>query len=93
MMEKGLLNPAILVTHIGGLTAARNATLNLPSIPGGKKLIYNFLDLELTALEAFPEKGKTDPLFARLAQIVAANQGLWCTEAERFLLEHAPRIG
>ena len=93
MMEKGLLNPAILVTHIGGLTAAREATLHLPTIPGGKKLIYNFLDLELTALEDFPERGKTNPLFARLAQIVSANQGLWCSEAERFLLEHAPRIG
>jgi len=92
MMEKGLLNPAILVTHIGGLTAARHATLNLPSIPGGKKLIYNFLDLELTAISDFAEKGKTVPLFADLAQIVAANQGLWCAEAERFLLAHGPRI-
>lgn len=92
MMEKGLLNPAILVTHIGGLTAARHATLNLPSIPGGKKLIYNALDLPLTAIDDFAEKGKTEPLFADLARIVTANHGLWCAEAERFLLQHAPRI-
>ena len=34
------INP---VTHIGGLDAAAETTLNLPKIPGGKKLIYTHL--------------------------------------------------
>jgi len=28
----------------GGLTATKDATLNLPNIPGGKKLIYTHVD-------------------------------------------------
>ncbi|MBR5519861.1 MAG: zinc-binding dehydrogenase, partial [Clostridia bacterium] len=40
MMEKGLVNPAAMVTHIGGLDAVVDTTMRLPKIPGGKKLIY-----------------------------------------------------
>jgi threonine dehydrogenase-like Zn-dependent dehydrogenase len=82
-------NPAILVTHIGGLDSAREATLGLPSIPGGKKVIYNHISLQLTAIEDFAEKGKSDPLFAGLARICAKTGGLWSAEAERYLLTHA----
>lgn len=43
MMEKGKLNPSALVTHIGGLDSAKEATLNLPKIPGGQKAyIYKY---------------------------------------------------
>lgn len=92
MMEKGKLNPSALVTHIGGLDSAKEATLNLPKIPGGKKLIYTNISLELTALSDMEEKGKTDPLFAELAKMVAANNGLWSTEAEKYLLKNAKPI-
>ena len=57
IMEKGL-DPAGLVTHVGGLNAVIDTTLNLPDIPGGKKLIYTHIDMELTAIEDFAEKGK-----------------------------------
>ena len=92
MMSKGLLNPAVMVTHIGGLNAVIDTTLNLPKIPGGKKLIYNNIKLDLTAIADFEEKGKSDPLFKKLDEIVKANNGLWCAEAERYLLAHAPKI-
>ncbi|MGI6113279.1 MAG: zinc-binding dehydrogenase [Mahellales bacterium] len=92
MMEKGLLNPAVMITHIGGLNSVIDTTLNLPNIPGGKKLIYNNIDLELTAIQDFKEKGKTDPMFAKLAEIVKANNGLWCLEAEKYLLANAKPI-
>jgi threonine dehydrogenase-like Zn-dependent dehydrogenase len=82
-------NPAILVTHIGGLDSAREATLGLPSIPGGKKVIYNHISLPLTAIEDLEEKGKDDQLFAELARICARSGGLWSAEAERYLLSHA----
>ena len=39
MMEKGVINPAAMITHIGGLGAAAETILGLPKIPGGKKLI------------------------------------------------------
>jgi len=84
-MSKGL-DPAGLVTHIGGLNAVVETTLHLPDIPGGKKLIYTHLDLPLTAIVDFAEKGKFNPLFARLAEICDRYKGLWSVEAEEFLL-------
>ncbi|WPX09475.1 hypothetical protein SOJ16_000686 [Caldicellulosiruptor danielii] len=44
------------------------------------------------AIEDFKEKGKEDPLFTELAKIVEKNNGLWCKEAEDFLLENAKKI-
>ncbi len=89
MMGKGL-DPAGLVTHIGGLDAVAEATLNLPNIPGGKKLIYNHINMPLTAISDFEEKGKTVPFFKKMSEICARHDGLWSTEAEAYLLENAP---
>ena len=89
LAAKGRVNPALLVTHIGGLPAAREATLNLPNIPGGKKLIYTHTDIPLTAISEFGIKGETDPLFAELSRFCP--NGLWTTEAERHLLANAPK--
>jgi L-sorbose 1-phosphate reductase len=88
LTEQKKINPAVMVTHIGGLNSAVDSTLNLPSIPGGKKLIYTHIDMELTAIEDFEELGKTDARFVRLEEIVNKNKGLWCTEAEKYLLEN-----
>ena len=92
MMNAGRLNPSALVTHIGGLNAAIETTLNLPKIPGGKKLIYTQIDLPLTAISDFEEKGKTDPMFAELDRMCKANNGLWNPEAEAYLLANAKSI-
>ena len=91
LMGKGL-DPAGLVTHIGGLDAVVETTLNLPSIPGGKKLIYTQISLPLTAIADFAEKGKTDPVFAKLDEICKAHNGLWCPEAEKYLLANSKNI-
>ena len=88
MVGEGKLNPAILVTHIGGLDCVAETTLNLSHIPGGKKLIYTGINLPLTAIADFRERGKTDARFDRLADITEANNGLWCEEAEKYLLEN-----
>jgi threonine dehydrogenase-like Zn-dependent dehydrogenase len=82
------INPAVMVTHIGGIDAAIDTTLRLPKIPGGKKLIYTHIELPLTAIDEFAKKGETDPRFKELAKIVEKNNGLWCTEAENYLLEN-----
>lgn len=89
---EGRINPAILVTHIGGLDAARDATLNLPKIPGGKKLIYTHISLPLTAIEDFAAAGERDPLFRELDAICKRNGGLWNEDAERYLLREAKAI-
>lgn len=86
MMAKGEINPSSMITHIGGLNCVPETTKNLPSIPGGKKLIYTNIDLPLTAIDDFARLGETDPFFARLAEICEKNHGLWCAEAEAYLL-------
>lgn len=91
MMSKGM-DPAGLVTHIGGLDAVIETTRHLPEIPGGKKLIYTNISMPLTAITDFVEKGKKDPLFRELDAIVASNKGLWSVKAEEFLLQHAKAI-
>lgn len=89
MMEKSLINPSAMVTHIGGLNAVPETVMKLPSIPGGKKLMYTHIDLPLTAIADFAEAGKTNPLFAKLDEIVKRHGGLWNLEAEKYLLENA----
>jgi L-sorbose 1-phosphate reductase len=92
MMSTGLINPASMVTHIGGLDCVVGTTLNLPKIPGGKKLIYTNIRMELTAIGSFREKSKDNPMLAGLADIVEKNAGLWCADAERYLLANAVKI-
>lgn len=82
------IDPAVMVTHIGGLDAAVDTTLNLPSIPGGKKLIYTHLEMPLIALDELRSKANEDSRFEKLADIVDAHKGLWCPEAEEYLLEN-----
>ena len=91
MMADGL-DPSGLVTHIGGLNAVIDTTKRLPEIPGGKKLIYTHLQMDLTAIEEFEVYGRTNPIFAELAKISSKNNGLWSVEAEEYLLENASRI-
>jgi hypothetical protein len=92
MMAKGTLNPVFMITHVGGLNAVGETVINLDKIPGGKKLIYTHKKLDLVAIADFAERGKTDPLYAKLASICEKNKGLWSVEAENYLLEHAPSI-
>jgi len=92
LMKEGRLNPSVMITHIGGLNAVRETTLNLPKMPGGKKLIYTNVELPLTAIEDFAEKGKSDSFWAKLAEIVGRNKGIWNGEAEAYLLAAAPSI-
>lgn len=92
VMGNGRINPVSMITHVGGLNSVPETTLNLPNIPGGKKLIYTNIDMELTAIDDFREKGKNDSLFAKLADIVEQNNGLWCAEAEKYLLANSKPI-
>lgn len=88
LISENRINPAVMITHIGGIDAAIDTTLRLPKIPGGKKLIYTHIELPLTAIADFSELGKTDERFATLAKLVEKNNGLWGAEAERYLLQN-----
>jgi len=92
MAERGELNPAVMVTHVGGLDSAVEATLHLPDKPAGKKLIYTGLAMPLTAIVDLAALGATDPRFAELDALCTAQGGLWNPEAERYLLKSWPAI-
>ena len=91
IMNKGL-DPAGLITHIGGLNAVPEATLHLPEIPGGKKLIYTHITMPLTAISDFAELGKANEVFRELASICEKHKGLWSVEAETFLLANIDKL-
>ncbi|RKX47002.1 MAG: L-sorbose 1-phosphate reductase, partial [Verrucomicrobia bacterium] len=90
MMEAGKLNPSTMITHVGGLDAVIETTLNLPNIPGGKKLVYNNVSMPLVALDDL--KGMDGDLYQGLADLVEKHNGLWSPEAEQYLLANAPSI-
>jgi len=87
IMEKGM-NPSGLITHIGGLNAVPEATLNLPHIPGGKKLIYTHMEMPLLAITDFRKLGEKHPLFRDLADICDRHGGLWSLDAEELLMKY-----
>ncbi len=90
MCGKGRLRPEVMITHVGGLNCAVDTISNLPKVPGGKKLLYSNIDMELTAIEDF---GKVDdPLFRGLDEICRRHNMLWSGEAEEYLLKHGKPI-
>ena len=92
LLEAKAVNAGALISHVLGLNAVIDTLFHLDEIGGAKKLCYNELDIPLIAIADLPELGKSAPMYARLAEIVAKNGGLWCAEAEAYLLAHAPRI-
>lgn len=94
LMEKKRINPAGMVTHIGGLDSCAEATKNLPNIKGAKKLIYTHVELPLTAVEDFGKAAeenagtKLGELYRDLDKLCKEAGDLWCPAAEARLLEY-----
>jgi len=86
------VNPGAIVSHILGLGAVADAIYAMEKPSGAKKVCYSHLDLPLIAVDDLAALGKDNALYAALAEIVARNGGLWCAEAESYLLANAPRI-
>ena len=89
---EGRIDPSIMISHVGGLDSVVETTLNLPKIKGAKKLVYTHVSMPMTAISDFEEKGKTDPFFKKLDEICKKHNGIWSTEAEKYLLENAKKI-
>ena len=92
LTEDGSINPGAMVSHILGLNAAADTLFAMEKPSGAKKVCYNELDLPLIAIADLDKLGETNQLYRALAQIVKRNGGLWCAEAEKYLLENAPRL-
>lgn len=95
LMEQKKINPAGMITHIGGLNACAETTMNLPKIKGAKKLIYTHVDLPLTAIEDFGKAAEENAgtelgkLYADLDALCKEAGDLWCAAAEKRLLAYA----
>ena len=92
LMENHKINPGAMVSHILGLKAVESTLYAMEKPSGAKKVCYNELDIPLVAIADLAELGKTDPMYAELAVIVERNGGMWCAEAEQYLLANAPRL-
>jgi len=88
LISEKRIDPAVMITHIGGIDAAIDTTLRLPEIEGGKKLIYTHINLPLTAIADFEKLGISDTRFETLDKLVKQNNGLWSADAEKYLLEN-----
>ena len=90
LIENKTVSVGKIATHVMGLDAVCDTVLQLPSIPGGKKICYSGKSYPLTAVDAFGEKcGQFEK---ELAAIVDKNGGVWSLEAERYFLENATDI-
>ena len=92
LIEEEKINPGALVSHILGLNAVSDTLFAMEKPSGAKKVCYNELDLPLIAISDLKELGKENELYRVLGEIVERNGGIWCAEAEGYLLAHAPRI-
>lgn len=92
LIENNQINSGALVSHILGLKDVANAVFAMEKPNGMKKVCYNHLDIPMIALDELGEFGKKAPLYAELDRIVKAHGGLWCAEAEEYLLANVPKI-
>ena len=92
LIEQDKIDPSALISHILGLKDAAAAIYGMEKPNGAKKVCYPHLDIPMIAVDDLGEWGKKDPLFAELDRIVKAHGGLWCAEAEAYLLANAPKI-
>ena len=92
LASEGRINPAIMISHVGGLDSVVDTTLNLPNIKGAKKLVYTQISMPMTAIADFRKLGEKDKFFADLADICDKNNGIWSDEAEKYVLNNAKKI-
>lgn len=92
LLEQDKINAGAIVSHILGLNAVKETLFAMEKPNGAKKICYNELDLPLIAIADLEEMGKDNELYRELARLVKAHGGLWNAEAEKYLLENAPRI-
>lgn len=85
LVEEGVVDVAKVVTHVLGLDECVRVTCGQREMGGGKKLVYTHKSLPLTAL------GDIEPS-SSLGLILARNNGIWCKEAEDYVLAHEGEI-
>ena len=80
LVENGTIHVENIVTHVLGLNAVAETTLNQPEIGGGKKLIYTHKDFERFIVDQVAPE-------TELGKILAKTDYIWSKEAEDFVIE------
>lgn len=91
LIEEKVVSVGKIATHILGLNDVPETILNLPNIPGGKKICYSHKRFPITPVE---EMGKNCDceMQKALKEIIAKHGGIWSAEAEAYFLAHAENI-
>lgn len=85
LVEKEIVTPANIVTHILGLNAVADTTMHQREIGGAKKLVYTQKNMDLTALKDMAEDSP-------LGKILKKTDGIWSKEAEEYILKYQEDI-
>lgn len=80
LVEDGTIHVENIVTHVLGLNAVAETTMNQPEIGGGKKLIYTHKDFERFAINNIEPD-------TELGKILAKTDYIWSKEAEDFIIK------
>ena len=88
-IEDKLVDLAKIATHVMGLNDVCESILDLPNIPGGKKLVYSQKQFPRTSVQEF---SKENAFERTLSELVEKHDGLWNAEAEAYFLENCPSI-
>ena len=87
-IENKVVDLAKIATHIMGLNDVCESIMQLPQLPGGKKIVYSQKNYPITDVQTF-SGGEFEQT---LKAIVEKNNGLWSAESESYFLEHCPEI-
>ena len=87
-IENKVVDLAKIATHIMGLNDVCQSIMQLPQLPGGKKIVYSQKNYPITDVNTF-SGGEFEQT---LKEIVEKHNGLWSAEAERYFLEHCAEI-
>lgn len=90
LFEQNKIHGGALISHILGIRECKDALLAMEHPNGMKKVCYTHLDIPMIAIEDLGKR--EEPLFKELDKIVKKNGGLWCKEAEDYLLANAPKV-
>lgn len=71
-----------------GLNHVCESILNLPKMPGGKKIVYSGKEFPVTDVSAF---GENNELEKHLKEWYELHDGLWNAEAEQYFLDGSER--
>lgn len=85
LIEDKQVKVANVVTHILGLDAVGETTLDQPAIGGGKKLVYTHKQSELKKMSEIAQDSE-------LGKILAETDGIWSQQAENYVLKNYPNI-